>query len=112
MTDQRPDRPEQPRAEPEIIPPDRAHENRAHETSRRETSAIWISMGPGGTQRIQFGKPKLSSMLLLALVVAFVMAVVFVVLFGVVLIFIPLVILMFVAAVVTGLWQRFFHQPR
>jgi hypothetical protein len=111
MTDQRPDRPEQPRTEPEIIPPDRAQET-MRQTSRGEASAIWISMGPGGTQRVRFGKPKLSSLLLLALVAAFVMAVVIVVLFGAVLIFVPLVILIFAAAVVTGLWQRFFHQPR
>jgi fatty acid desaturase len=107
MTDQRPDRPEQPRTEPEIIPP-----GRAHEASRREASAIWISMGPGGTQRIQFGKPRFSSLVFLVLAVAFLTAMILVVLFGAVLIFIPVVILLFAAAVVTGLWQRFFQQPR
>ena len=107
MSDQRPDRAEQPRSEPEIIPP-----GRAHETSRRETSAIWISMAPDGAQRIQFGKPRFSSLVLLVCAVAFLTAIILLVLFGAVLIFIPLVILMFAAAVVAGLWQRFFQQPR
>jgi hypothetical protein len=41
-----------------------------------------------------------------------VLAFVFVVLFGAVLIFIPVVILLLVAAVGAGLWQRFFPRAR
>jgi hypothetical protein len=107
MTDQRPDRAEQPRAEPEIIPPDRD----GRSSTRRE-SAVWIQMGPQGVHRVQFGRPSLLSLFWLALFIAFLVAFVFVVLFGAVLIFIPVVILLLVAAFGAGLWQRFFPRAR
>ena len=107
MTDHGPDRAERPRPEPEIIPPDRAGEA----FTRRE-SAIFIQMGPQGVHRVQLGRPSLLSLFWLALFIAFVLAFVFVVLFGAVLIFIPVVILLLVAAVGAGLWQRFFPRAR
>src|SRR5262245_55172199 len=100
MTEQRPDQPERPRVEPEIIPP-----GRAGGSPRREGSAVWISIGPDG--RVQVGKPGFFSVVMLALVIAFVIAAVVLLLFGAVLVLVPVVALLFGAAVVAGLWQKF-----
>jgi hypothetical protein len=101
MTEQRPDRPEQPRTEPEIIPPERGEQ-----ASSRRASAVWISVGPDGTQRVQFAKPGLLSLFLMALVLAALVAVILFVLFGAALILIPVIVLLFGVAAVVGLWQR------
>jgi hypothetical protein len=103
MTDQPPDRPdrrERPRAEPEIIPPDRTGQS-----SYRQTSAVWISVGPDG--RVHVAKPGFFSLLLLTLGIAFLVALILVVLFGAILVAVPVVILLLAAGVIFALWQRF-----
>src|SRR5262245_59326701 len=106
MTEQRPDRPtsppERPRVEPEIIPP-----GGAGGSPRRETSAVWISIGPDGAHRVQIGKPGFLSVVMLALVIAFVIAAAVFLLFGAVLVLVPVVPLLLGAGVVAGLWQKF-----
>jgi hypothetical protein len=105
MTDQQPDRAERPRAEPEIIPPDRPGTERAGRSSTR-ASAVWISVGPDGTQRVQFAKPGLLSLFLFSLVVALLVAIILFVLFGAALILIPVAVLLFAAGGIVALWQR------
>ena len=108
MSDQRPERveqppnrPEQPRTEPEIIPP-----QHGEQPSARRASAVWISVGPDGTQRIQFAKPGLLSLFVMALIIALLVAVVLFVLFGAALILVPVVVVLFAVAALAGLWQR------
>jgi hypothetical protein len=82
----KPDKPEIPRVEPEIIPPDRAHSD--------WRQPVWQS----GTQRIYVGRvgPFGAGMFLLAF--ALLMAVIVVAVVGAVLIWIPLIALAVVAA--------------
>jgi hypothetical protein len=107
MTEQPPNRPEMPRQEPEIIPP--GEEPRV----RHDRSAIFVTVGPDGTERVRVFKPGLGSLLLLTLGIAFLVALILVVFFGAVLIFVPLIVVLFAAAVLVGLWQRFWYRrPR
>lgn len=89
-------------SEPEIIPPDRAEAEAARERADR---LIWI--GAGGTRRIYVRRLGPLGIILLALLIGTLAALVFVVILGAFLIWIPVAILLFVAAIVGGLMRRY-----
>jgi hypothetical protein len=99
-----------PRSEPEIIPPDRDHPDREPLGWRRDGSRAWFSVDAHGTRRIYVRQIGPGGVLLLALLIGILAALIFVILLGAVLIWIPVAILLFVAAVVGGLMRRYLHR--
>lgn len=98
MTDQRKSQPEQPRYEPEIIPPGETHDPMGtrvfidHNTSER----VFVGrVGPGG-------------LLLMSLVIAAAVAVVLVLILGAFLIWIPVVGILIAAGLVMGVLRPLF----
>jgi hypothetical protein len=100
----RPTPPEQPRAEPEIIPPERAG---ARPQWRGEPA--WTATD--GVHRVYVTKVGPLGFVLLALMVAILVALGFLILVGAFLVAIPLAGLLLVAAVIAGLMRGFFR-PR
>ena len=91
-----PDRPERPRCEPEIIPPDR---------SRHESE--WRPYASGaGTERIFVGRIGPFGMALVLLAFALVLAVIFLAVLGAVLLWVPVVLLLVAAAAVFRFLRR------
>ena len=88
--------------EPEIIPPDRLEIE-----SPRQPAATWVWIDAAGTRHIQVRRIGPLGIILLALFIGTLAAMVFVVLVGAFLIWIPVAILLFVAAVVGGLMRRY-----
>jgi hypothetical protein len=91
------------RPEPEIIPPDRARPD-----WRRERTPPWVSVDAQGTRRIYVRQVGPLGILLVALLIGTLAALIFVILLGAFLIWIPVAILLFVAAIVGGLMRRYF----
>jgi hypothetical protein len=91
-----------PPIEPEIIPPDRNRDDPVH--GRREP---WMSSGGYGTRRIYIRRVGPGGILLFALMIGTLAAVVFFILLGAFLIWIPIAMLLFVAAIVGGLMRRY-----
>jgi hypothetical protein len=89
-------------SEPEIIPPDRAKAEAA-----RERTDGWIWIDAGGTRRIYLRRIGPLGIILLALLIGVLAALVVVVLVGAFLIWIPVAVLLFVAAIVGGLLRRY-----
>ena len=100
----RPTPPEQPRAEPEIIPPERAGAR-----PQRRGEPAWTATD--GVHRVYVTKVGPFGFVLLALMVAILVAVGFLILVGAFLVAIPLAGLLLVAAVIAGLMRGFFR-PR
>jgi hypothetical protein len=104
MSSHRPDDlPERPRAEPEIIPPGAG--------DRRADARIFLrTENSEGFQRVYLAQPGPFSIILALLVIGLVAAVVLVILLGLVVIWIPVVIVLILAAVLSGtirhFWQR------
>ena len=95
-------RPEQPRSEPEIIPP------HGGDRGRR----VWVSVEDhAGTHRIYVTRPGPLSIILALVVAGLVLAAIVLVLLGAVLIWIPAVILIVGAFLLSGYiryyWRRF-----
>jgi hypothetical protein len=102
MTDKS-DMPEQPRAEPEIIPPDRT--NRAPDWRHRAwppDGSAWV----GGTQRIYVGRIGPFGLALLMLIVGVLAAVIRLTVVGAVLLWIPILVLLVAAGAVYRLLRR------
>jgi hypothetical protein len=91
----------EPRSEPEIIPPDRTRPEWA-----RDRRGPWVSADSFGTRRIYVGKVGPLGIVLLALLIGILAALIFVILVGAFLIWIPVAILVFIAAIVGGLLRR------
>jgi hypothetical protein len=89
---------ETPRSEPEIIPPGHVDERSAG----RARTYFQVH----GTHHVYVGKLGPLGIILLALVIAVLAAVILVVLLGAVLIWIPVVVLLVAAGVVSGLLRR------
>ena len=98
-----PERPERPRAEPEIIPPSRGG-------GREGASGIWISVDGNGNERIYVARPGPFSVILALLFTGIVIAAVVLVLLGVVLFWIPVAIFIIAALLLSGTiryyWRR------
>jgi hypothetical protein len=97
--------PEQPRSEPEIIPPGRGR-------SSRDESGIFVAIDDGSGGRVYVARPGPFSIILALLIVGLIAAVILVALLGFVLIWIPVVIVLvaaaFLSASIRHYWRRFF----
>jgi hypothetical protein len=99
-------RPERPRAEPEIIPPDRG------DRRERENVYVWTSAGEnGGTRRIYLARPGPFSIIIALLIAGLVLAAVVLLLVGLAVIWIPIVVFIIAAFLIAGFtrhyWARF-----
>ena len=92
---------EEPRSEPEIIPPLR-------ENARGDT--MWASVDDRGTQRIYVARLAPLSVAVLLLGIALLAAVLLVLLIGTFLIWIPVVTLLIATAVISAWWQQTFRR--
>ena len=97
-SDQNPDRsPEQPRVEPEIIPPARV------ERAQRGPAGIWMRIDErDGVRRVYIARPSLLSIILGLLIIGLIAAAVFLLLAGLVLLWIPIVIGGVILALLSG----------
>jgi hypothetical protein len=93
--------------EPEIIPPDRARHAQDPWRDRRDP---WIGADAYGTRRIYVRRVGPGGIFLLALLIGALAALVFVILLGAFLIWIPIAMLVFVAAVVGSLMRRYLRR--
>jgi len=98
--------PERPRSEPEIIPPGRGE--------RRGERTIWVSLDDqGGTQRIYVAQPGPFAIIAALVIAGLVLAGIVLLLLGLVLFWIPVVILIVAALLLTGYiryyWRRLRH---
>jgi hypothetical protein len=91
--------------EPEIIPP--GHERAEREHGRPEA---WTSFDVHGTRRIYVRRVGPVGILLMAALIGTLAALVFVVAVGAFLIWIPVAVLLVVAAIVGGLMRRYMRQ--
>jgi hypothetical protein len=90
----------EPRSEPEIIPPDRTRPEWAREGRGPRVSASF------GTHRLYVGRVGPMGIVLLALLIGILAALIFVILVGAFLLWIPIAVLVFIAAIVGGLLRR------
>jgi hypothetical protein len=98
MTEQPPKPPpEQPRYEPEIIPPG----------ATRDPFGSQSPFGSQGTQRIYVGRIGPLGIIMIALAVGFVVALVLVLLLGAFLLWIPIVAVLFTVGLVSALWRKY-----
>ena len=98
MTDKKPNpQAEEPRSEPEIIPPDDAHVTRR---MRIDTD----------TGRIHVAKISPLGTILMVLIVGFLSALMLVLLLGALLVWLPVVVLIVTAALVAGLLRGYFQR--
>lgn len=102
---------EEPRREPEIIPPDRRRGR-----SARDRSGIWASIDGGSARRsssrIYLVRPGPLAMLLAVLALAALAALTLVVLIGVFLVWVPALVLLAAAIMLSGLVRGRFRRPR
>jgi hypothetical protein len=98
--------PEQPRSEPEIIPPGQNPRGRA------AADRLWMHLNSGsGFQRVYVARPGLPSIILTVLILGLILAIIFLVLAGIVFLWIPILIGGIVLAMASGAlryrWRRF-----
>jgi hypothetical protein len=98
---------EKPRAEPEIIPPDRGDRR-----SRSSEAGIRVFLGSGGVRHIYVARLGPLGMVALALIVGVLLALTLVLVLGAFLIWIPLVGLLVAAAIISSLLRSHFRHPR
>lgn len=94
---------EEPRSEPEIIPPDRAGRQSEHTSSRAR-----VFVGSHGAERIYIATPGPLGIILVALVAGIMAAALLILLLGAFLIWVPLVVFFVGGAVVAGILRRKF----
>ena len=97
------DQPERPRAEPEIIPPDRSGGPGRRDPAWPPPDGFTPAYG---TQRVYVGRIGPFGFALLLLVIGFLAAVMLLILIGTALLWIPLVAVLVVAAVISRLFRR------
>jgi hypothetical protein len=98
---------EKPRADPEIISPDRGERQ-----SRSNAAGIRVFLDGDGVRHIYVARLGPVGMVVLALMVGVLFAITLVLVLGVFLIWIPLVGLLVAAAIISGLLRAYFRQPR
>jgi hypothetical protein len=104
MMDQQPKpQAEEPRSEPEIIPPD--HTSRR---SARTSSGARVFVDSHGTERIYIATPGPLGIILVALVAGILSAVLLILLLGAFLIWVPLVVFFIAGAIISGILRRKF----
>jgi TM2 domain-containing membrane protein YozV len=93
-------RPEQPRSEPEIIPPE--HDQ------RRGDGPVWVSVDQfGGTHRIYVGRPRPFTILAVLFLAGLILAAIVLLLAGLVLFWIPVAVLIVAALILAGYVRRY-----
>ena len=92
--DDRSRRPEYPRSEPEIIPPDRGR--------RDGDGYVWTTVDERGTHRIYVARPGPFTITLVLVVAALVLAAIVLLLLGLVLFWIPVFVLVIGALILAG----------
>jgi hypothetical protein len=108
MMDRRPKpQGDEPRSEPEIIPPDQAERRTAPSAPQMR-----ISVDRHGTERVYVAKLRPLGFILMLLTIGILSAVFLVLLLGAFLIWIPLVGLLVAGAVIFGLLRAFFQQTK
>ena len=106
MMGQRPKPPaEEPRSEPEIIPPDHASRRSAHASSRAR-----VFVDSRGTERIFIATPGPLGVILVALTAGILSVVLLIFLLGAFLIWVPLVVFFIAGAIVSGILRRKFRR--
>jgi hypothetical protein len=100
------DRPERPRSEPEIIPPDRS--GRPDDGRFGGRGPQWPPYGytARGTQRVFVGRIGPLGFMLLSVAIILLSAVMLFIIIGAALIWIPVVAVLFVVAAIVGLLRR------
>jgi|307.fasta_scaffold284475_1 hypothetical protein len=101
MIDKRPRQSEEPRSEPEIIPPD--HAGRGRPSTR-------VFPDSHSAERIYIGKPGPLGTIVMVLIAGLLSAAMLIMLLGAFLIFLPAVILFVTAAIVVGLLRIYFQR--
>lgn len=91
---------EEPRSEPEIIPPSRAHSS---------DRTVWASASVRGRRRVYVARLGPFTIIILMIAIALFAALLVLLLIGAFVIWIPLVILLVVAAAVSAWWRRLFR---
>lgn len=94
---------EEPRSEPEIIPPDHTSRRSAHTSSQPR-----LYVDSHGTERIYIATPGPLGIILVGLVAGILSAVLLILLLGAFLIWVPLVVFLIAGAVVSGILRRKF----
>jgi hypothetical protein len=92
--------PEQPRYEPEILPPERS----GHRQQRREEAFIFINQS-AGSQRVPFGAPGLFSFAFAFVLGGLLLAGILLLAFGIVVVLVPAIAII-VAALLSYLYLR------
>jgi hypothetical protein len=98
---------EKPRAEAEIIPPDRGDRQ-----SRAGVADVRVLLGGGGVRHIYVARLGPLGMIVVALMIGILFAITLVLVLGAFLIWIPLVGLLVAAAIISSLSRAYFRQPR
>jgi hypothetical protein len=92
---------EEPRSEPEVIPPGQAEQ---------DTPRMRVFVDTHSTERVYIGKPSLLGIILVTLIMGLLSAVLMVLLFGALLVALPAVVLLVTAAILTGLLRVYFQR--
>ena len=92
---------EEPRSEPEVIPPGQAEQ---------DTPRMRVFVDPHSPERVYIGKPSLLGIILVTLIMGLLSAVLMVLLFGALLVALPAVVLLVTAAIVAGLLRVYFQR--
>ena len=93
---------EEPRSEPEVIPPGHAE---------RDTPRMRVFVDTHSTERVHIGKPSPLGIILVILITGLLSAAMLVLLLGAFLFLLPLVVLFVTAAIVAGLLRIYFRAP-
>jgi hypothetical protein len=92
--------PEQPRSEPEIIPPDHAE--------RRGNAYIWTSVDErGGTHRIYLARPGPFSIIVALLISGLILGAIVLLLVGLAVIWIPILVFIIAAFLIAGFTRHY-----
>ena len=93
---------EEPRSEPEVIPPGHAEQ---------DTPRMRVFVDTHSTERVHIGKPSPLGIILVILITGLLSAAMLVLLLGAFLFLLPLVVLFVTAAFVAGLLRIYFRAP-
>ena len=93
---------EEPRSEPEIIPPDNAE---------RRTPRMRIFVDTRSSERVYIGKPSSLGLILVILITGLLSAAMLVLLLGAFLFVLPVAVLFITAVIVAGLLRVYFRGP-
>jgi hypothetical protein len=103
MIDKRPNpEAEEPRSEPEVIPPGHAE---------RDTPRMRVFVDTHNTERVHIGKPSPLGIILVTLITGLLSAAMLVLLLGAFLFLLPLLVLFVTAVIVAGLLRIYFRAP-